>query len=71
MSHAQILPQGAEKQLTRVNVGGWVGGGMLANTETSRSSKLYNVASVSNNKNSRTPHYNHHIFVVWQKLICI
>ena len=39
MSHAQILPQGAEKQLTRVNVGGWVGGGgMRANTETSRSS---------------------------------
>ena len=26
-SHAQIGPQGAEKQLSKVNVGGWVGGG--------------------------------------------
>ena len=27
-SHAQIGPQGAEKQLGRVRVGGWVVGGM-------------------------------------------
>ena len=41
-SHAQIGPQGAEKQLSKVNVGGWwwwwwVGGGMKAKLATSRS----------------------------------
>ena len=39
-SHAQIGPQGAEKQLSKVNVGGWWwvgGGGMKAKLATSRS----------------------------------